>query len=293
MTAQSSTPERWTVGSVLQWTAAFFGRKGIANARLDAELLLAHALGVDRLHLYMNYDRPLLPEERERYRELVRRRAAREPIALILASKEFWSIPLRAVPGVLIPRPETELLVEVVLREVKDNPAPRILEIGTGSGAVSIALATERHDALIVATDADTVALSAAVENGRTTGVTGRLNIVGSDLFAALRPGPQFHLICSNPPYVPTDVIPTLQPEITLFEPRRALDGGPDGLDVIRRIAADAVQFLADRGVLALEIGDDQEAAVREILASAGLSHDIQAFTDLAGKPRVVKGARA
>ncbi|MCA1961435.1 MAG: peptide chain release factor N(5)-glutamine methyltransferase [Desulfomonile sp.] len=292
MTVQPSTPNRWTVGSILQWTAAFFGKKGIANPRLDAELLLAHALGVDRLHLYINYERPLLPEERDRYRELVRRRAAREPIALIVASKEFWSIPLRAVPGVLIPRPETELLVEVVLKEVKDNPSPRILEIGTGSGAVSIALAKERPDALIVATDTDPVALSAAMENSRTTGVTDRLNIVGSDLFAALRPGPQFHVICSNPPYVPTDVIPTLQPEIILFEPRRALDGGPDGLDVIRRIAADAVQYLTDRGVLALEIGDDQEAAVREALANAGFSRNIQAFPNLADKPRVVKGAR-
>jgi len=292
MTAQFPTPERWTIGGVLQWTAAFFGRKGIANPRLDAEVLLAHALGVDRLHLYMNYDRPLLPAERERYRELVRRRASREPVALIIAAKEFWSIPLRAAAGVLVPRPETELLVEAVLREVKEMRAPWILEIGTGSGAVSVALAKERPDARIVATDVDPLALAAAAENARAAGVTATVHVVGMDLFAGFRRGPRFDVICSNPPYVPTDVVATLQPEIVLFEPRRALDGGPDGLDVIRRVASDAVQFLKDRGVVALEIGDDQEDAVQEILVGAGLSRDVHTFLDLAGKPRVVKGAR-
>lgn len=293
MSTQSPTPERWTVGDVLQWTAAYFRRKGIANPRLDAEVLLAHALGVERLHLYMNYDRPLLPAERERYRELVRRRAAREPVALIVAEKEFWSTPLRAAAGVLVPRPETELLVEVVLREIKNMSSPRILEIGTGSGAVSIALSKERPDAAIVATDVDPLALSAAAHNSEMAGVAARVHVVGMDLFVGLRRGARFDVICSNPPYVPADMIPTLQPEIVLFEPRRALDGGPDGLDVIRRIAADAVHFLADRGVLALEIGEDQATAVTEILIHAGISRDVRTFSDLAGKPRVVIGGKA
>lgn len=293
MTEHSATPERWTISSVLQWTAGFFRRKGIANPRLDAEVLLAQALGVDRLFLYMNYERPLLPAERERYREFVRRRAGREPVALIVGEKEFWSIRLQAVPGVLVPRPETELVVEVVLGAMKNIPSPLILEVGTGSGALSIALAKERPDVLIIATDVDPVALAVAAANMRAAGVSASCRVVGMNLFAGLRPGPRFHLICSNPPYIPTDVIPTLQPEIVLFEPRRALDGGPDGLDVIRAMAASAPQFLMDKGVLALEIGDSQEAAVRELLSTAGLSHDIRAFTDLAGKPRVVIGAKA
>lgn len=293
MTAQAPTPERWTINGVLQWTAAYFRRKGIATPRLDAELLLAHALGWGRLDLYMNYDRPLSPAERERYRELVRRRAAREPVALVLNEKEFWSLPLRVAAGVLVPRPETEILVEVVLRAAKSTPSPRILEIGTGSGAVSIALATELPDATIVATDIDPVALSVAAENSRAVGVAARVYVVGMNLFAGLRQSLRFDIICSNPPYVPTEVIPNLQPEIVLFEPRRALDGGPDGLDVIRSIVSDATQFLTERGLLAFEIGDDQEAAVRDILIRSGLSNEIRTYPDLAGKTRVVTGARA
>jgi release factor glutamine methyltransferase len=285
-------PARWTIEDVLLWTTRHFSKKGIASPRLDAEVLLAHALNVDRLHLYLNLDAPLLPEERDRYRVLVERRARREPVALIIGQKEFWSIPLRIPSGVLIPRPETELLVEAVLAEIGGLDAPTILEIGTGSGAVSIALARENPRARIVATDIDLLALRAAADNARDAGVDSSITFVASDLFSAFRPDTRFDVICSNPPYIPHDVIPSLEPEISRFEPRRALDGGADGLEIVRRILRDAGDFLCQTGALVLEIGDGQAPAVREIFLSVGKFREIRILPDLAGRPRVAKGKR-
>jgi release factor glutamine methyltransferase len=285
-------PARWTIEDVLLWTTRHFSKKGIASPRLDAEVLLAHALNVDRLHLYLNLDAPLLPEERDRYRVLVERRARREPVAQIIGQKEFWSIPLRIPSGVLIPRPETELLVEAVLAEIGGLDAPTILEIGTGSGAVSIALARENPRARIVATDIDLLALRAAADNARDAGVDSSITFVASDLFSAFRPDTRFDVICSNPPYIPHDVIPSLEPEISRFEPRRALDGGADGLEIVRRILRDAGDFLCQTGALVLEIGDGQAPAVREIFLSVGKFREIRILPDLAGRPRVAKGKR-
>lgn len=286
--SQSSIP--WTIGTTLEWTTGYFAQKGIVSPRLDAEVLLAHALGVERLYLYLNRDRPLSSAERERYRSLVGRRARREPLALITGTKEFWSIPFRIVPGVLIPRPETELLVEVVEAQIKDLPSPALLEIGTGSGAVAVAVARECPRAHILATDIDLPALKTAAGNARNAGVAEAIGFIASNFFAALRPGPMFDVICSNPPYVPSGVIDTLEPEIVNFEPHRALDGGPDGLDVIQLLTVDAGRFLKEHGALILEIGDDQEESVKEILSLQGAFSNIQIFRDLSGKPRVVKG---
>jgi len=285
-------PARWTIEDVLLWTTRHFSKKGIASPRLDAEVLLAHALNVDRLHLYLNLDAPLRPEERDRYRVLVERRARREPVALIIGQKEFWSIPLRIPPGVLIPRPETELLVEAVLAEIRGVDAPAMLEIGTGSGAVSIALARENPRARIVATDIDLLALRAAANNARNAGADSTITFVASDLFSAFRPDARFDVICSNPPYIPHDVIPTLEPEISRFEPRRALDGGADGLETVRRIVRDAGDFVSEAGALVIEIGDGQAPAVREIFLSVGKFREIRILPDLAGRPRVAKGKR-
>lgn len=289
MDERQNIPARWTIKDVLEWTAGYFRKKGITTARLDAEVLLAHCLGVDRLHLYLNLDRPLKQEERIRYRELIRRRAMREPVALIRGVKEFWSLRLRAAPGVLIPRPDTEALVEAVLEELRDRPVPNILEIGTGSGAIAVAIALENRSARIVATDIDRLALEAARFNAENLGVSGCIDFVASDLFTALREGSKFDVICCNPPYIPSDVIPTLEPEIN-FEPRRALDGGPDGLNVIRQLVSQARNYLAERGVLIIEIGSEQEAWVREMFETLGGLHDVHTFPDLSGKPRVVSG---
>ncbi|MGO9569184.1 MAG: peptide chain release factor N(5)-glutamine methyltransferase [Desulfomonilaceae bacterium] len=289
MDERQNIPARWTIKDVLEWTAGYFGKKGITTARLDAEVLLAYCLGVDRLHLYLNLDRPLRHEERVRYRELIRRRAMREPVALIRGVKEFWSLSLRATPGVLIPRPDTETLVEAVLEEIRERSSPNILEIGTGSGAVAVSVALENRDARIIATDIDTLALEAARFNAENLGVSASIDFLASDLFDAVRDGSKFDVVCCNPPYIPSDVIPTLEPEIN-FEPRKALDGGPDGLSVIRQLVSQARHYMADRGALIIEIGSEQEAWVCEMFETLGGLHDVHAFSDLSGKPRVVSG---
>jgi release factor glutamine methyltransferase len=288
----SENQNLWTVKDVLEWTAGYFKSKGISTARLDAEVLLAHSLEVDRLHLYLNLDRPLIPSERTGYRELIQRRARREPVARIIGTKEFWSIPFRAVPGVLIPRPDTETLVEAVLDEIKDRSEPNILEIGTGSGAIAVAVIKDNPDAVIVATDIDSLALRTARLNAEDAGVADSLKFVRMDLFESLRPGTVFDVICSNPPYIPSDDIANLEPEVRDHEPRRALDGGPEGLDVIGRLIRRAGDFLTKDGALILEIGDGQAGAVGEIFAQTEGFTSIRMYHDLASIARVVKAKK-
>ena len=266
-----------------------FRDKGIDTPRLDAEVLLAHALGTDRVYLYMNLDRPLSQDERKQFRQFVIRRGAREPVALIIGEKEFWSIPFTIVPGVLIPRPDTEILVQAVLDEVREIDSPQILEIGTGSGAIAVALAKENPAARILATDTDSTALRIAERNAEGAAASQSIEFAMSDLFESIDPDRTFHVICSNPPYIPTADIGSLQPEIRNHEPIRALDGGDDGLDIIRRIAAQAKGYLKPRGALLIEFGEGQEEAMRGILSNGGF-RDILLLFDLAGKPRVVKG---
>ncbi len=282
--------DRWTVRDVVLWTADYFAGRGVESARLDAEVLLCSVLNLDRLTLYLNFERPLMEEERARFREMVQRRGRREPVAYITREKEFWSLPMRVRPGVLIPRPDTETLVSVALATIEDIQSPSVLEIGAGSGAISIAIAHERADARVTATDIEPIALETTAYNAERTGVKDRVEVVRADLFESLPTDNRYHLICSNPPYIPSDVIPTLEPEIAQYEPRRALDGGPDGLDVIRRIARDAKRFLLERGSLIIEIGDDQAAAVHRILRNEGGFEEIIVHTDLAHKERVIKG---
>jgi release factor glutamine methyltransferase len=288
MNQESSRTSRWTVRDVLQWTATYFGEKGLDSPRLDAEVLLAHCLRVDRLHLYLNFERPLTPEEKAEYRNLVRRRAAREPVALIVGQKEFWSLSFRTAPGVLIPRPETEILVQAVLEEIREKESPLILEIGVGTGAVAVALLKEIPRARAVGTDLNLAAIATAAANAKAARVD-TLSLVAGSLFAPFRPGPQFDIICSNPPYIPTAVIATLAPEVRDFEPATALDGGPEGLDVLKDIIAQAREFLVHGGALCLEIGDGQDHAVVDLMQCAGFV-DVGVVPDLAGKPRVVKG---
>jgi release factor glutamine methyltransferase len=277
----------WTIRSILHWTADFFDQKGIPSARLDAEVLLAKSLNVERLYLYLNMDRPLEPQERVRYRELVSRRAQREPIAYITGQKEFWSVLLETDAGALIPRPETELLVEVTLRQLTDVTTPRILEIGTGTGAIAIALAKERPDASITAVDVSPDALEIAARNVNNADAAACVALLESDLFRNIEEKVCFDAICSNPPYVPTGDRDTLQPEIRQFEPWLALDGGPDGLSVIRELTAQAPLFIRDGGSFIFEFGDGQEALVTALLESSGRFTDIEVHPDLSGKPRV------
>jgi release factor glutamine methyltransferase len=289
----SETPRpngRWTIKDVLDWTTGYFVDRGISTARLDAEVLLAHSLCAERLHLYLNLERPLSPAERTAYRGLVLRRAAREPVALITGVKEFWSIPFRVARGVLIPRPETEILVQAILEEPACRTSPNILEIGTGCGAVAVSILKERPSAHVLGTDLNPLALELTLRNAISAGVADRLSLLRADLFSAIRPCERFHVICSNPPYIPTAAINGLDPEVRLFEPHDALDGGAEGLDVLRGITEQAGAFLLHGGTLVMEIGDGQERDVRGIFMSVGGFGEVRFFRDLAGTPRVVQG---
>ncbi len=255
----------------------------------EARLLLAHALGVARSHLVAHAERALAPDEEHRYAALVARRAAGEPVAYVVGEREFWGLPLRVTPAVLIPRPETEMLVERALAMVPERSPLAVLDLGTGSGAVAIAIARERPSARVLATDASARALEVARDNARRHGA--RVELALGDWLAAASPERRFDLIVSNPPYVASGD-PHLARGDVRFEPRAALDGGRDGLDCIRRIAREARARLAPGGWLALEHGFDQADSCRALLAEAGYQ-DVRDFDDLAGRPRVCVGRNA
>jgi release factor glutamine methyltransferase len=281
--------QTWTVLELLRWTTEHFARRGIETARLDAECLLAHALGSDRLRLYLDFEKPVQPDERAVFRELVRRRGGeRVPVAQLLGEKEFWSLRLRVSPDVLVPRPETETLVSAALDLLPAAPgasAPRILEVGTGSGAIALALATERPAAVITATDISPEALKLAQENAETHGVAERIRFLEGD---GLQPvwGERFDLVLSNPPYVAETARDRLPPELS-HEPPGALFSGPEGLDLLLQLVAQAPRVLAAGGALALEHGPEQSAALVEACGRAGLER-VVTHRDLGGRLRVV-----
>ena len=277
--------EVWTPLRLLEWTTRRFADAGIDSPRLAAQILLAHALGIARVQLYVQYDKPLGPEELGRYRELVKRRLAGEPVAYLTGQQEFWSLPLAVDARVLVPRRDTETLVEVVLDQVDRAAALRIADIGTGSGAIALALARELRNAQLVATDRSAEALAVARDNAA------RLNLAvelrEGDLFAPLGDGERFDVIASNPPYIPSGDIDRLAPEVRR-EPRAALDGGADGLDALRRLVSGAAGHLtAPGGLLALEHGFDQGAAVRALIDATGGFQPATTLSDMGGQPRV------
>lgn len=279
--------ETWTVIKVLQWTSDYLKEKGVSGSRLDAELLLAEVLKLDRVGLYLNYDRPLLAAELSAYRQMVGRRSRREPLQYILGRTEFWSLPFSVDPTVLIPRQDTEVLVEECLARL--SAKSEILDVGTGSGAIAVAITHELPDAGMVAIDISAAALRMAAMNAELNGVDGRIRFLQIDL-AALPPGP-FDLIVANPPYIPLDDLDGLMPEVRDHEPSSALAGGKDGLDCYRLLAEQAVDRLRPGGWLLVEVGIGQAASVRELFDQAGLR---EGFTrdDYSGVPRVVGGRR-
>jgi release factor glutamine methyltransferase len=285
--------ESWTILEVLRWTTGFLRDKDVPTPRLDAEVLLAHALATDRVRLYIDFERALTPEELARYRELVKRRARREPVAYIRAVKEFWSLEFEVAPAVLIPRPETELLVEESLKAARSLPTqpprlpPRLIEVGTGSGAVAVALATELKGR-VWATDNSPETLTLARRNARRHGAD--VEFALADLLEPFA-SESFDVVVSNPPYVPTNELAHLAPELN-YEPRAALDGGEDGLVVIRELAKEAPRVLAKGGWLLLEVGAGQAPEAITLLEAAGLS-GVTSARDLSGVERVVKGRKA
>lgn len=277
--------EIWTVLGALTWTASYFRDKGIESPRLEAELLLADLLDLDRVGLYLNFDRPLNEEERTAFRDRVGRRSRREPTQYILGRTEFWSLPFKVTPAVLIPRPDTEILVEEALKLSRSGGS--ILDVGTGSGAVAVAVAKELPTATVVGIDLSPEALAIARENAGENGVGDRIEFRQGDLRNL--PKTRFDLIVANPPYVKTGDFGQLMPEVRDYEPVLALDGGPDGLDALRALADQAPELLNPGGWLLLEVGEGQAEPVQGLLNNAGME-DIFMRNDLGGIPRVVGG---
>jgi release factor glutamine methyltransferase len=287
MTAPRAKSRTWTILELLRWTTQYFAERGIETPRLDAECLLASALGVDRMRLYLDFDKPASPDERDAFREWVRRRAdERVPVAQLVGGKEFWSLPLLVTADVLSPRPDTETLVAAALERLPERDTDaRILEIGTGSGAVALALARERPRARITATDISPAALKVAERNARELGLEGRIEFAEGNLFGPVV-GRRFELVVSNPPYLAESERSQLAPELA-HEPEVALFAGPDGLAVLRELVAGATAFLAPGGGFAVELAPDQAPTVAHWLREAGLG-DVITHRDLAARPRVV-----
>jgi release factor glutamine methyltransferase len=258
-----------TVLEGIQKSAEFLANKGVDSPRLQAELLLAHVLKLPRMKLYLNFERALAPAEVDAYRDLVQRRSRREPLQHIVGSTSFCGLEIAVNRNVLVPRPETELLAEAGWQFLSTiNPQPSTaLDFGTGSGCLAIALAVKCPGAQVHALDVSEAALRLAKQNAERHQVAGRIQFRQSDGFAALPPGIQFDLIISNPPYVPTAEIETLQPEVRDYDPRAALDGGPDGLNFYRRLAAEGSPYLKSDGRLLLEFGDGQADSLKKLFA--------------------------
>ena len=278
-----------TVLEVIQRSAEFLTRKGVESPRLQVELLLAHVLEMPRLKLYLNFERSLTEAELGAMRELVKRRGAREPLQYLVGSTSFCGLELRVAPAVLIPRPETELLAERAwsfLAQLDSRPATA-LDFGTGSGCLAIAVAARCPHAAITAIDVSAAAFAVAGENAARHGLGERIRFVLGDGFAALPAEARFHLIVANPPYIPSTELATLQPEVRDHEPRGALDGGADGLDFIRRLAAEGARWLQPGGRLMLEFGDDQAEPVVALFAKQGWG--VEAVeNDLTSRPRIL-----
>jgi release factor glutamine methyltransferase len=279
----------WSIRRVLAWAAEDLKRRGNDGARLDVELLLGRVLGLDRIGLIMHSERPLAPSELAAFRELFKRRRVGEPVAYLLGEREFYGISLRVDARVLIPRPDSERLVEVALERTRARSMQgRALDLCTGSGCVAIAFARQRPTWNVTASDISHDAVTLARDNARRTGAVRNLRVVQGSLFAAVT-GERFELVTANPPYIATAELLDLPVDVRDFEPKLALDGGADGLDLVREIAAQAPPQLAEGGLLALEIGADQGPAALEILKAHGYQ-DVQLARDLGGRDRVVSG---
>lgn len=280
--------EEWTVLRLLRWTEDFFREKGIAEPRLDAQALLADLLGLDRVGLYLNYDRPLTAAELADFKQRVSRRGKREPLQYILGRAEFWSLSFKVTPAVLIPRADTEVLVEEALKHLPQGGA--LLDIGAGSGVIAVAIAHERPDARVAGIDCSLPALAVAQQNAETNGVAARVNFSQGDLYH-LDGGP-YDLIVSNPPYIAADEAAGLMPEVRDFEPQLALLAGADGLDSYRSLVPGAIRQLNPGGWLLVEVGAGQAGAVSGFFHTAGY-REIFMAQDLSGIDRVVGGRKA
>ena len=285
--------ERRTVRRFIRWSTDQYRVNGIDSPRLTAEILLAHTLGTERIALLTNPDRPLTADACRRFEGLVHRRLSREPVAYITGTKEFWGLSLVTTPDVLIPRPDTERLVEAVLEVLPasaEKGRRRILDLGTGSGAIVVALASERPNHRYVATDRSLTALRVAETNTRRHHVDHIVSFFQGEWVAAVSERrPVFDVIISNPPYITDIEWPTLAPEVRCFEPEAALLGGADGLEAYRRILDDAWRRLRPGGYVFLEMGYQQRRDIEAVAAAVQRYEDVRCFADHSGHERVLR----
>jgi len=286
-------PQSLSVLSVMLRSAEYLASKGIENARLDAEHMLAHALGLGRLDMYLQHERPMEAAELDRFRPLLKRRAQREPLQYILGRQGFRELDVEVGPGVLIPRPETEQLVEVVLEWARRRDGLDVLDVGVGSGAIVLSLLTEGPFARGLGIDVSAKALEYARRNRDASGLESRLELREGRLFEPLGAGERFDVVVANPPYVEEKGRDELQAEVADWEPEEALFAGQDGLDVLRELVPAAAPALRSGGLLALEVGDGQAERVVELVAGAGAYRETQVHKDLAGRDRIVTAVLA
>ncbi len=278
--------EVWTIQTILNWTRQYFLDKGVDNPRLDAEVLLSHILRKERLYLYVHFDQPLEEAELSAFRSAVKQRAARLPVAYIIGMKEFMGLDFEVTPAVLIPRPDTEILVETALNRLMAVDNPCILDLGTGSGAICISMLANLPTARGVTVDISTEAIAVAKGNAARHSVSERLTFCQGDLFVPVK-GQVFAAIVSNPPYIPEADIAGLTPEVRQ-EPNIALAGGKDGLDFYRRILLEGSNYLAADGFIALEVGIGQAQLVAKMAEETGLFKVSAIVKDYGGIERVV-----
>ncbi len=287
------SPETWTIRRIVSWIQGDLAARGVGSPRLDAELIVAHALDVDRVKLYLDLDRPLSPSELGSIRSLVARRRKREPIAYLRGRREFYGRDMLVSPAVLVPRPETETLVERALERLDAERPARVLDLCTGSGCVGVTLLAERPRIRATLTDLSTEALAIAEQNAAKHGVLDRATIAHGDLYDALAAGePPFDVVVANPPYLAPAERAGLEPDVRDFEPAMALFAPDDGLALVEAIARGSVEHVAPGGYVLLEIGASQGEAARGRLIAAGLV-DVRVYPDLGGRARVVEGRRA
>lgn len=290
---KESTPEEWTIARVLRWATDDFRRRGLDSPRLDAELLLAHVLGVERVRLITDSERALAPGELTAFRALIQRRRRAEPIAYILGVREFFGLGFHVDGRVLVPRPDTETLVEVALRRTADaHLQGEALDMCTGSGCVALAFGARRPTWIITGSDLSADAIAVARDNAARLGGVRNTRFLVSDTDAALPVAAKFDLVTANPPYIPSGDLQALAPDVRDHEPRLALDGGADGLAVVRRVVHAARRRLKPEGVIALEIGHDQASRTAALLEGSGFT-DLERTKDYGGIERVVSGRLA
>jgi release factor glutamine methyltransferase len=289
-TTADSSP--WTIIKLIRWATSYLKSHEIDSPRATGEILLAHALQLSRIDLYMKYDKPLVPDELKKFKMLIKRRIKREPVAYILGVKEFWSMDLEVNGNVLIPRPETECLVEIALEHLSQkslSPPQRILDLGTGSGAIVLALASQQPQHIYFASDRFRSAVELACRNAARHEFSEMIHFFVGDWFGTLNSTkPGFDLIVSNPPYIPSRVIGGLQPEIHQYEPIAALNGNKDGLACYQEIMGSAHNYLNPSGVLMLEIGHDQRDDIQRIAVAVGQYEDFSFSQDYSGYERIV-----